>query len=240
MTPDGREIYFARRIEPEGGTTLTIPVHFTNATDFVTCISNGFRFTANGLTIGDVSGHGVDSGLLMMMAQTSILSILNDRNNCTPSDVLSSVNSVIRENISRMGSDHYMAMTAIRFNETQMKIAGKHQDIIIYRAASNKTETISTQGTWLGIADDIKKYLTDTSTTLDTGDIVLLFTDGITEAANIKNEMYGQKRLEECLNHNADLPVGKLIKKIIKDVISFQEQQLDDITLLAIKKISQP
>jgi serine phosphatase RsbU (regulator of sigma subunit) len=121
-----------------------------------------------------------------------------------------------------------------------MKIAGKHQDIIIYRVASNKTETISTQGTWLGIADDIKKYLIDTSTTLDTGDIVLLFTDGITEATNNKNEMYGQKRLEECLNHNADLPVGKLIKKIIKDVISFQEQQLDDITLLAIKKISPP
>ena len=190
------------------------------------------------VTIGDVSGHGVDSGLLMMMAQTSILSILNDRNNCKPSDVLSSVNSVIRENISRMGSDHYMAMTAIRFNDTQMKIAGKHQDIIIYRAASNKTETISTQGTWLGIADDIKEYLTDTSTTLDTGDIVLLFTDGITEATNSNNEMYGQKRLEECLNQHADLPVGILIKRIIKDVISFQEQQLDDITLLAIKKIS--
>jgi serine phosphatase RsbU (regulator of sigma subunit) len=119
-----------------------------------------------------------------------------------------------------------------------MKIAGKHQDIIIYRAASNKTETISTQGTWLGITDNIEDYLVDTSATLDTGDIVLLFTDGITEATNLNNEMYGQKRLEHCLNQYADLPVGKLIKKIIKDVISFQEQQLDDITLLAIKKIS--
>jgi serine phosphatase RsbU (regulator of sigma subunit) len=138
-----------------------------------------------------------------------------------------------------MGSDHYMAMTAIRFNDTQMKIAGKHQDIIIYRGASNKTETISTQGTWLGITDDIEDYLVDTSTTLDIGDIVLLFTDGITEATNLKNEMYGQKRLEHCLNQYADLPVGKLIKKIIKDVLSFQEKQLDDITLLAIKKISQ-
>jgi sigma-B regulation protein RsbU (phosphoserine phosphatase) len=129
-------------------------------------------------------------------------------------------------------------MTAIRFNDTQMKIAGKHQDVIIYRAASNKTETISTRGTWLGITDDIKDYLVDTSTRLDTGDIVLLFTDGITEATNLKNEMYGQKRLEQSLNQYADLPVGILIKKIIKDVISFQEQQLDDITILAIKKIS--
>jgi sigma-B regulation protein RsbU (phosphoserine phosphatase) len=74
---------------------------------------------------------------------------------------------------------------------------------------------------------------------LDTGDIVLLFTDGITEATNLKNEMYGQNRLEHCLNQYADLPVGKLINKIIKDVLSFQEKQLDDITLLAIKKISQ-
>ncbi|MGD2271477.1 MAG: SpoIIE family protein phosphatase [Desulfobacterales bacterium] len=190
------------------------------------------------ITIGDVSGHGVDSGLIMMMAQTSTLSILNDGNHCKPSDVLSSVNAVIRENISRMGSDHYMAMTAICFNDSQMIIAGKHQDIIIYRASSNRTEIVPTKGTWLGITDDIRNYLVDVSATLEVGDIVLLFTDGITEATNLNGEMFGQKRLEHAINQYADLQVAKIVEKIIKDVINFQEKQLDDITLLAIKKIS--
>ena len=189
------------------------------------------------VTIGDVSGHGVDSGLIMMMAQTSILSMVNNCSDCNPSEVLNSVNRVMRENISRLGSDHYMTMMAVRLNGSQMTIAGKHQDVLIYRYELNKTEVISTQGTWLGISDDIGKHLNDLKVKMNNGDIVLLFTDGITEARNNNGEMYGQVRLEQALNQYADLPVGKLLNKIIGEVKTFQEEQLDDMTLVVIKKI---
>ncbi len=192
------------------------------------------------VTMGDVSGHGVDSGLIMMMVQTSIISMVNNSNNYGPSEVIQSVNSVIRENISRLGSDHYMTLSAIRFNETEMTVSGKHQDIIIYRARSNKTEVVPTTGTWLGIADDIRKYSTDRSIPLEEGDIVLLFTDGITEATDSHGDMYGQERLEAALNQFADLPVMKLRDKIIDEVNAFQEEQLDDMTLVVIKKCSRP
>ena len=188
------------------------------------------------VAIGDVSGHGVDSGLIMMMAQTSILSTVNCSTDCKPSAVLQSVNSILRENISRLGSDHYMTMMAIRFNESQMTLAGKHQDIIIYRSALNKTETIPTKGTWLGIDEDIGKYLNDVSVTIEEGDLILLFTDGITEATNRNGEMYGQVRLEQALNEYADLPVRKILDKVVEDVTIFQEEQLDDMTLVVIKK----
>lgn len=188
------------------------------------------------VTIGDVSGHGVDSGLIMMMAQTSIMSTVNNCPDCKPSEVLDSVNKVIKENISRLGSDHYMTMMAIRFNESQMTIAGKHQDVLIYRYALNKTEVIPTQGTWLGISDDIGKYLKDITVKMNNGDIVLLFTDGITEATNKNGEMYGQVHLEQALNQYADLPIAKLLDKIIEEVNAFQEEQLDDMTLVVIKK----
>jgi serine phosphatase RsbU (regulator of sigma subunit) len=186
--------------------------------------------------MGDVSGHGFDSGLIMMMAQTSIISTVNNGLNCTPSGVLGAVNSVIRENISRLGSDHYMTMTAIRLNNNQMTISGKHQDIILYKSALNKTEVIPTQGTWLGIADDISKFLTDFTVNIEDGDIVLLFTDGITEATSKTGEMYGQLRLEQALNRYADLPVSKILDKIIEEVKNFQKEQMDDMTLVAIKK----
>ena len=188
------------------------------------------------VTIGDVSGHGVDSGLIMMMAQTSILSKVNDNGSCGPSDMLESINGIIRENISRLGSDHYMTMMAMRLNQSEMTLAGKHQDLIIYRSALNKTETITIPGTWLGITDDIKTSLTELTIEINTGDIVLLFTDGITEAANAGGEMFSQERLAQALNKYADLPVGKLRDKIIEEVMSFQEEQLDDMTLVVIKK----
>jgi len=189
------------------------------------------------VTIGDVSGHGVDSGLIMMMAQTSISSMVANGLNRGPSEILKSVNSVIRENISRLGSDHYMTMMAIRLNESQMTMAGKHQDVIIYRSALNKTETITTNGTWLGITDNMEKYLTDVTENIDDGDIVLLFTDGITEATNKEGEMYGEARLEQALNQYADLPVSRILEKIIDEVKNFQEEQFDDMSLVVIKKV---
>lgn len=188
------------------------------------------------VTIGDVSGHGVDSGLIMMMAQTSILSKVCNNGSCRPSEMLDAINGIIRENITRLGSDHYMTMMALRLNASHLTVAGKHQDLIIYRSALNRTETIRIPGTWLGICEDIKDGLTDVDVQINRGDIVLLFTDGLTEATNPQGEMFGQTRLEQALNAYADLPVGKLRDRIIADVNAFQEEQMDDMTLVVIKK----
>ena len=189
------------------------------------------------VTIGDVSGHGVDSGLIMMMAQTSILSIVNNSPDSRPSDVLSSINTVINENISRLGSDHYMTMMAIKFEDTCMTIAGKHQDIIIYRAATNKTEVVTTNGTWLGITKKIGHFQKDMKVQVLPSDIILLYTDGITEATNKQGEMFGQTRLEQALDEYADLPINKILEKIINDISAFQVEQMDDMTLLILKKL---
>lgn len=197
--------------------------------------------TANGdkwVTIGDVAGHGVDSGLIMMMAQTSILSTVNSSAGISPTMVLKRVNGVMRENLARLGSDHYMTMMAIHFNGAQMKVAGKHQDIILYRSAVNSVERYETQGTWLGITDDLGGHIQDAVINLDKGDLVLLFTDGITEAANVKGEMFGQDRLENALHQFADLPVNKILTSIIDEVNRFQKEQSDDMTLVVIRKDS--
>jgi serine phosphatase RsbU (regulator of sigma subunit) len=188
------------------------------------------------VTIGDVSGHGVDSGLIMMMAQTSILSKVNNNGSCGPAELLNSINGIVRENISRLGSDHYMTMMALRLNQSEMTIAGKHQDLIIYRAGLNKIENVIIPGTWIGIKDDIKESLTEVTVEINTGDIVLLFTDGLTEATNTAGEMFDQAGLEQALNKYADLPVRKLRDKIIEEIMSFQEKQSDDMTLVVIKK----
>ena len=190
------------------------------------------------ITIGDVSGHGVDSGLIMMMAQTSIMSVVKDCPTCSPSDVLASVNKVIRENISRLGSDHYMTLTALCLNGSLMSFAGKHQDIIIYRAGHNRTETFPTTGTWLGMADDIEGYIKDTTVKLEQGDIVLLYTDGITEAMNEQGDLFGEDRLAQSLDKYAHLPMGKLIEMVMRDLDYFKREQYDDMTIVAIKKIS--
>ena len=190
------------------------------------------------VTIGDVSGHGVDSGLIMMMAETSIISMVNAKYDSSPAAVIDAVNEVLRENLARLGSDHYMTLMSIRVDDSKLTVAGKHQDLIIYRATNNQTEVLPTKGTWMGIIDSMDSYLEDLVIEFAPGDILLLFTDGITEATDEKGEMYNQARLEQALNKYADFPVNKMLDKIMQEVQSFQGEQLDDMTLVVMKKVA--
>ncbi|MCP4138213.1 MAG: PP2C family protein-serine/threonine phosphatase [bacterium] len=187
--------------------------------------------------IGDVSGHGVESGLIMMMTQTSLLSMLNSSSGYKPSQVLEYVNAVIRKNISKLRSSRYMTILAIKLEESRITMAGKHQDLMIYRTRIGEVEVVPTTGTWLGITDNIGTFLVDHSVNMEIGDFFLLFTDGITEAMDKDGEMFGEERLKETLLKYADLTVAEIVKNIIQDVIAFQEEQNDDISLLVIKKI---
>lgn len=90
--------------------------------------------------IGDVSGHGVESGLIMMMAQTSIRTIISKNSSENPNQVLIELNKVIKENIALLKVDRYMTITAISLSPDGMTYAGSHQDIIVYRKATQTIE----------------------------------------------------------------------------------------------------
>lgn len=189
------------------------------------------------ITIGDVSGHGVESGLIMMMTQTSIFSIVNQMAGKKPSEVLNETNYIISENISRLRVDHYMTISAILLENSKITVAGRHQDIIVYRASENKIDTYPVKGTWLGIMDDILEYLSDIEIPINKGDLVLLFTDGITEAGNKSGELFGQKRLERYLEKYSGLSLQGIIESIVREVVKYQDVQEDDITLVIFKKL---
>ena len=144
------------------------------------------------LLIGDVSGHGVTAGLTMMMIQTAIRTVVlsgaEGTAKLTPAQVLRKVNTAVRGNLQKVSEDHYMTITGLQLQGSSVRYSGLHQDILIYRAGSKSVERVETRGMWIGPVDDIGPLLRDDTLELTSGDILLLFTDGITEA------MVGGKR----------------------------------------------
>lgn len=189
------------------------------------------------LAIGDVSGHGVASGLIMMMTQTSIFATVDRTTGYMPSRVLDLVNSVIKQNISRLRTDRYMTICVARLDQGKMTFAGKHQDILVWRKATGTVETIPTTGTWMGIVDDLAGALADSTIEIAEGDAVLMFTDGITEAMSAKGEMFGQDRLTTALGKHGALEAEQIVLGILAEVNGFQQNQADDITLLVLKRV---
>ncbi|TFH41257.1 MAG: HAMP domain-containing protein, partial [Chrysiogenales bacterium] len=111
--------------------------------------------------IGDVSGHGVPAGIIMMMVHTSIRAILLGGASKTPAELLGQVNAVITENIKMVGDDRYMTVTLMAFRENgDCTFTGLHQDILIYRSRAEKIEIVRSDGIWLGILEHTEGLIT--------------------------------------------------------------------------------
>lgn len=78
-----------------------------------------------------------------------------------------------------------MTMSVLKLGDRSIEVAGCHQDMLIYRAASGSVEVQRTRGTWLGIVDDLKDFVDTTSVPIGAGDAILLFTDELTEALSL-------------------------------------------------------
>ena len=107
----------------------------------------------------------------------------------------------------------------------------------VLRKATGKVELVETPGTWLGAMRDVKKHTVDTELQLHLGDIVLLYTDGVTEARAQSGEQFGLDRLTGLLENSSDLPIDALIDRVYKAVATHAKELDDDVTLLAFRYI---
>ena len=188
------------------------------------------------LSIGDVSGHGLESGLIMMLTQASIMAVVNRQPDQSPMEVLDAVNRVFRHDIARMQADRYMTLTVARIDDDAITVAGKHQDLLVYRHGTGGTQVIPTPGTWLGLVDDIREHLHPITVRIARGDLVLFFTDGLTEARNSAGELFGEDRAADTLNRYAGLPAEQILRQLFAAVHEHMAHQADDFTAIVLKR----
>ena len=196
------------------------------------------------VVIGDVSGHGVPAGIIMMMVQTAIHTVLKSRSNLKPSVLLDRINSVITENIRRLNEDKYMTITVMAcLKNGKFHYSGLHQDIMIYRAEKDEVELVQTDGMWIGIMYNIRHMLREDTIDLKPGDTMLLYTDGITEAwkrdtvvnkREPETDMFGEERLKSVLHENRKLGTEGIRDAIIKALEDYE--QSDDVTIVILRK----
>ncbi len=200
---------------------------------------------ASWLLVGDVSGHGISAGLIMMMVQTSVRTALERGDVPSPSAVLARVNASIRHNLQRIGRDQYMTITALRLDGGTVRHAGLHLDMLVYRAATGKVEAIETRGVWLGVVDDAAPHLEDSSFELHDGDVLLLFTDGLIEARRA-DLAHGQAHLQENFRRLA--AAGTPARAMVKEILDFAgagapgeagtPPLADDMTVLVARRVA--
>lgn len=191
-----------------------------------------------GIAIGDVCGNGIAASLIMAMCRSNLRSRAPE--NLSPASVLHSVNGSIFPDIRE---DMFVSLLYLILergsNEVTMARAG-HEPPILYRQATGKTEVIETSGLAAGIDEGpvFKRAVKDYRFKMESGDILVLYTDGLIEAENKSGDEFGIDRLCELIVANCDRSSQDVVNCIMADVALFCEgmPQTDDITLIAIEK----
>ena len=188
--------------------------------------------------IGDVTGHGLESGVLMIMAQTAVRSLL-EGNFTHPREFLDVLNRTVYQNAQRMNCDKTMTLALLDYADGILQISGQHEEVLVVRS-HGLVERIDTLdlGFPIAMVEDIAEFVTTARIELNPGDVVVLYTDGITEAWNLHKQEYGLERLIEVVQQNCHKSAHEIQEAVISDVKGYigQQKVYDDITLVVLKQ----
>ncbi|MDM8558858.1 AAA family ATPase [Candidatus Parabeggiatoa sp. HSG14] len=188
--------------------------------------------------IGDVTGHGLESGVLMLMVQTAVRALLLAGID-NPETFLNVVNRTVYHNAQRMETDKNLTLSLLDYQNGQLRVTGQHEDVLVVRQGG-KIERVDTVdlGFMVGVIPNIAHTLSHLDIQLHKGDGIVLYTDGITEARNPEMALYGIERLCKIISQNWHLSAQEIQQAIVVDVKKYIDTQkvFDDITLLVLKQ----
>lgn len=196
--------------------------------DFIECDERH-----HAIVIGDVSGKGLPAGMIMVIARTTLQIVARGENNT--SEVLTHFS---REMYPRMRRGQFMTLNYLIWDDDTRELrysAAGHEHILWYRNERGKSERIKAGGVAVGLLEDPSEYVSESCLATQPGDLVVLYTDGMTEARNAVEEMYTLNRLQDSLDRHASLhDATKVSEAIMADIMEFagDADQYDDMTLL--------
>jgi sigma-B regulation protein RsbU (phosphoserine phosphatase) len=197
--------------------------------DFIPIVENQY-----GIAIGDVSGNGIPASLIMAAFRASLKAEI--RNNFAIRAILSKVNNLLFESIER---DRYVT-AAYGVLDCKNKIftfsnAGHNPPVLI--RDSGELQYLSEGGMALGIFAN--STYEENSIFLKSGDIILFYTDGVTEAKDEDDIEFGERKLIDAAIESKNKPAIKIIEHIIEDIKKFKKDSefYDDLTLIVLKTL---
>jgi serine phosphatase RsbU (regulator of sigma subunit) len=186
------------------------------------------------LIIADVSGHSIGSALIMAETRTFIHARMDTIKQ--PAVMLNALNGYFLKDLDR--SDLFVTMFYLQYNPLTHRLiysnAG-HNTPLLWKSKEKQIITLDAEGLIFGITNDIT--FEQKATDLEAGDILLLYTDGIVEAEDENNNLFGIERLGKLLEEGSHLEPQELIDQIMTQGRFFTGMRHfnDDITLVVMK-----
>jgi serine phosphatase RsbU (regulator of sigma subunit) len=187
-----------------------------------------------GFVIADVSDKGVPAALYMALSKTIIRASALERR--SPAEALRRANDLlVADSSSGMFVTVFYGVLDVRDGVLTYANAG-HNPPLLARVGGQAPERLSADGMILGVMEGVA--LEEKQTRMNAGDVLLMYTDGLTDAINEREEEFGAERLARCLVDAMSQSAEALIQHIDREVAAHVngQPQFDDYTLLAVKR----
>lgn len=185
------------------------------------------------VVVADASGHGINSALLMTSFRANYRGSApwND-----PEETAATLNSEVCKEVGPTGMFITAALLRLERDTHRLSLCSAgHNPTMIWRAATGTIEMIDSQGPPMGfLADSVYERH---ETRLASGDVILLYTDGVTEATNDELDMFGEERLQALLREHAGGPPQLLVQAVDKALAAFagHDRHDDDVSMFVVK-----
>jgi len=186
-----------------------------------------------GLIVADVSGKGVPAALFMALSR--IVVRVNALWHRDPAKAIFDSNNIIAQD-SKSGMFVTLFFGTLKEKDrTLTYVNAGHNPPVLFRSRDGTIEELMPTGIVLGAVENREYY--SESVTISPDDVLVMYTDGVTESINAQEELFGEERLYAILRENSTLPAREIIDRILSGIVEFTGDmpQFDDITLLVIK-----
>jgi sigma-B regulation protein RsbU (phosphoserine phosphatase) len=200
--------------------------------DYFDCyVSDGKR---PAFVVADVSGHSIGAALIMA-AFRSAMRAQRDAD-LSPSGLIQRVNSILYEDLFQ--AEQFISVSYVQYIRSRQMIqytTAGHPPPIVWRSSNRKFEEQGSDDPLLGVEQ--RAIFHDRQMVISRGDVILLYTDGITEARNKAGEQFGHRRLLDCLRDAVPGSARQIVDVLVETVDAFLEGESarDDVTALVIK-----
>jgi serine phosphatase RsbU (regulator of sigma subunit) len=186
--------------------------------------------------ISDVSGKGVPASLVMVMIRTVFTTFIST-SDVDPAKVVQAINNSLSADFA---IDKFATLFFLIYDRSTGELAfcnAGHGPLICYRAAQKACSTAKLDGVPIGIMDEVEYK--QAKVKLNPGDVVVLYTDGVTEMRNVHKEEYGFNRVKNFILNNHNLNAEDFVNSLVDDVNVFKGDvpPHDDETIIVFKRV---
>lgn len=191
------------------------------------------------LGIGDVSGHGLETGLFMMMMRTAVRTLLSE-DSVELIGAYARLNSVAYQQAQQSATPNFMTLSLMTYDgKSTFSITGQHEDILVVRD-KNVAEILDTcsLGVPIGVIDDVSELLQPLTVRLSPGQMMILCSNGVTDATNSEGERFGIERLGDIAKQYFGQPPERVQNGLLEALAAFRNGAAldDDVTLVVLKQ----